>query len=159
MAGLSGRDVTVELGDGERREFWLEGEDYGLLVEGVADPCERSERLVEPFLLQGVTTAFVGNDGGGPTDVGALTRAVSAEFAPALDKHDSTLAVRLRDERIEAVCDPERVAQVLRILIDNALTHTPVGTGVVVSAVRDALAAQASRVLADRASTAPLVTA
>jgi signal transduction histidine kinase len=72
-----------------------------------------------------------------PTDVGALTRAVSAEFAPALDKHDSTLDVRLRDERIEAVCDPERVAQVLRILIDNALTHTPLGTGVVVSAVRD----------------------
>ncbi len=72
-----------------------------------------------------------------PTDVGALTRAVSAEFAPALDKHDSTLDVRLGDERIEAICDPERVAQVLRILIDNALTHTPVGTGVVVSAARD----------------------
>jgi len=72
-----------------------------------------------------------------PTDIGALTRAVSAEFAPALDKHDSTLDVRLRDERIEAVCDPERVAQVLRILIDNAVTHTPLGTGVVVSAVRE----------------------
>jgi len=62
---------------------------------------------------------------------------VSAEFAPALDKHDSTLDLRLGGERIDAVCDPERVAQVLRILIDNALTHTPSGTGVVVSAVRD----------------------
>jgi len=72
-----------------------------------------------------------------PTDIGALTRAVSAEFAPALDKHESTLDVRLGGERIDVVCDPERVAQVLRILIDNALTHTPVGTGVVVSAVRD----------------------
>ena len=72
-----------------------------------------------------------------PTDIGALTRAVSAEFAPALDKHDSTLDLRLGGERIDAVCDPERVAQVLRILIDNALTHTPSGTGVVVSAVRD----------------------
>jgi signal transduction histidine kinase len=71
------------------------------------------------------------------TDLGALTRAVSAEFAPALDKHDSTLEVRLGADRIDAVCDPERVAQVLRILIDNALTHTPSGTGVVVSAVRD----------------------
>lgn len=30
------------------------------------------ERLVEPFLLQGVTTAFVGNDGGGPVAVGKL---------------------------------------------------------------------------------------
>jgi signal transduction histidine kinase len=71
------------------------------------------------------------------TDLGALTRAVSAEFAPALDKHDSTLEVRVAGERIDAVCDPERVAQVLRILIDNALTHTPSGTGVVVSAARD----------------------
>ncbi|MDP8967393.1 MAG: HAMP domain-containing histidine kinase [Actinomycetota bacterium] len=71
------------------------------------------------------------------TDLGQLTRAVSAEFAPAVDKHESTLEVRLGAERIDAVCDRERVAQVLRILIDNALTHTPSGTGVVVSAVRD----------------------
>jgi two-component system OmpR family sensor kinase len=71
------------------------------------------------------------------TDLGELTRAVSAEFAPALDKHDSTLEVRLGEDRIDAVCDPERVAQVLRILIDNAVTHTPSGTGVVVSAARD----------------------
>jgi len=71
------------------------------------------------------------------TDLGELTRAVSAEFSPALDKHESTLEVRLGEDRIDAVCDPERVAQVLRILIDNALTHTPAGTGVVVSAVRD----------------------
>ncbi len=71
------------------------------------------------------------------TDLGALTRAVSAEFQPALDKHDSTLELRLDGEPIDAVCDPERVAQVLRILIDNALTHTPAGTGVVVYATRD----------------------
>ncbi|MGH2897623.1 MAG: HAMP domain-containing sensor histidine kinase, partial [Solirubrobacteraceae bacterium] len=71
------------------------------------------------------------------TDLGALTRVVSAEFAPALDKHDSTLEVRLGADRIDAFCDPERVAQVLRILIDNALTHTPPGTGVVVSAARE----------------------
>ena len=38
------------------------------------------------------------------------------------------------DEPIELDCDPERVAQVLRILLDNALVHTPTGTGVRVSA-------------------------
>ncbi len=71
-----------------------------------------------------------------PTDLGVLTRAVTAEFAPALDKHDSALDVTL-GEQIETVCDPERVAQILRILIDNALTHTPSGTRVAVTAVRD----------------------
>ncbi len=37
---------------------------------------------------------------------------------------------------VEAMCDPERVAQVMRILIDNAITHTPDGTDMVVSASR-----------------------
>lgn len=71
-----------------------------------------------------------------PTDLGALARMVTAEFAPAVDKHGSELELRLEGEQLEAVCDPERVAQVLRILIDNALTHTPAGTGVVVTAAR-----------------------
>jgi len=71
------------------------------------------------------------------TDVGTLTRTVAAEFAPALAAHASHLEVRLGSERLEAVCDPERVAQVLRILIDNALTHTPAGTDVVVGATRE----------------------
>lgn len=71
------------------------------------------------------------------TDLGVIARLVTAEFAPAVDKHASELVLRLAQERIEVVCDPERVAQVLRILIDNALTHTPAGTGVRVSTTRD----------------------
>ncbi len=70
------------------------------------------------------------------TDLGEIARTVTAEFSPALDKHDSELVLRL-DGEIEVVCDPERVAQVLRILIDNALTHTPPGTDVLVTAVRE----------------------
>jgi signal transduction histidine kinase len=68
------------------------------------------------------------------TDLGELASRVTSEFAPALDKHESTLQLRLDDEGVEAVCDPERVAQILRILIDNALTHTPEGTDLVVTA-------------------------
>jgi signal transduction histidine kinase len=71
-----------------------------------------------------------------PTDVGVLTRATAAEFAPALGRHDSHLELRLAFEPMEATCDPERVAQILRILIDNALTHTPTGTPLVVTASR-----------------------
>ncbi len=71
------------------------------------------------------------------TDLGVLARTVTAEFIPALDKHDSHLELRLGGQPIQAVCDPERVAQVLRILIDNALTHTPAGTDMVVTAARE----------------------
>ena len=68
------------------------------------------------------------------TDLGVLAQAVGAEFVPALAQHDSRLDLRLPDEAIRVVCDPERVAQLLRILIDNALAHTPNGTEVIVAA-------------------------
>jgi two-component system OmpR family sensor kinase len=72
-----------------------------------------------------------------PVDVAELTRGVAAEFEPALARHDSHLELRLGRGPTEATCDPVRVAQVLRILIDNALTHTPAGTDIVVAATRE----------------------
>ena len=71
-----------------------------------------------------------------PTDLGVLTRAVTNEFGPALTRHDSHLTLRLGAEPVQAELDPERVGQVLRILIDNALAHTPPGTDMVVTAGR-----------------------
>ncbi len=45
-------------------------------VEGALASDDARERLVPAFLMQGVTTAFIGNDGGGATDVaGVLGRA------------------------------------------------------------------------------------
>ena len=70
-------------------------------------------------------------------DLGELTRSVSGEFEPTLAQHDSRLELRLPARRIEAQCDPVRVAQIMRILIDNALTHTPPGTQIVVTAGRE----------------------
>jgi len=69
-------------------------------------------------------------------DLGELTRSVSGEFEPTLAQHDSRLELRLPTS-IEAQCDPVRVAQIMRILIDNALTHTPPGTQIVVTAARE----------------------
>ncbi|HET8759037.1 MAG TPA: HAMP domain-containing sensor histidine kinase [Solirubrobacteraceae bacterium] len=71
-----------------------------------------------------------------PTDVGQLAREVAAEFTPAAQRHESIVVLELENDPIELDCDPERVAQVLRILLDNALVHTPAGTGVRVSADR-----------------------
>jgi two-component system OmpR family sensor kinase len=69
-------------------------------------------------------------------DLRDIARVVVSEFEPALHTHDSNLELRLPTDKLRAVCDPERVGQVLRILIDNALTHTPPGTDLVVSALR-----------------------
>ena len=70
------------------------------------------------------------------TDLGDVARMVADEFAPSLFVHESHLELRLPPEPVIVHGDPERVAQVLRILIDNALTHTPPGTDLVVSASR-----------------------
>jgi two-component system, OmpR family, sensor kinase len=70
-----------------------------------------------------------------PTDLGRLARDVTREFTPAITQHGSDIDLRVH-EPVEADCDPERVAQVVRILLDNALVHTPAGTPIVVSAAR-----------------------
>jgi signal transduction histidine kinase len=70
-------------------------------------------------------------------DLGELTRSVSGEFEPALAQHDSHLELRLPSRTVEAVCDPVRVAQIMRILLDNALTHTAPGTRIVVTAAHE----------------------
>ena len=71
-----------------------------------------------------------------PVDLSELARSVVNEFTPALAEHDTDLDVRLPDQGPEALCDPVRVAQIMRILLDNALRHTPAGTHVSVGAAR-----------------------
>jgi two-component system, OmpR family, sensor kinase len=55
--------------------------------------------------------------------------------------HDSRLQVRGRGD-VVALADLNRVSQIIRILIDNALTHTAQGTNVTVTAVRASRAAE-----------------
>jgi two-component system, OmpR family, sensor kinase len=69
-------------------------------------------------------------------DLAELTRSVSGEFEPSLAQHDAPIELRFGRGAIEAVCDPVRVAQIVRILLDNALTHTPPGTQIIVTANR-----------------------
>jgi two-component system, OmpR family, sensor kinase len=72
-----------------------------------------------------------------PTDLAALAHEVTSEFTPAIQRHGAHVDVDVRGEPLEVECDPERVAQVLRILMDNALVHTPPGTGIRVTAARE----------------------
>jgi signal transduction histidine kinase len=71
-----------------------------------------------------------------PVDLAELTRSVAGEFHPRLADHDTSLVLNVPNEGPSASCDRERVAQIMRILLDNALRHTPEGTHVTVSATR-----------------------
>jgi len=66
-------------------------------------------------------------------DLGNLAREVSREFGPRADHHGSRLELRTPDTPALAVADPDRVRQIVRILLDNALTHTPEGTKITVT--------------------------
>jgi two-component system OmpR family sensor kinase len=68
-----------------------------------------------------------------PVDLKEAARQVADEFRPTAKAHDSTLQVRGRGD-VVALADLNRVSQIIRILIDNALTHTPRGTTVTVTA-------------------------
>jgi len=68
-------------------------------------------------------------------DLKEAAREVADEFRPVAKARHSTLQVRGRGSVI-ALADLNRVSQIIRILIDNALTHTPQGTNVTVTAVR-----------------------
>ena len=72
-----------------------------------------------------------------PVDLAELTRSIAGEFHPRLAEHRTELVLDVPDEGPSASCDRERVAQIMRILLDNALCHTPEGTDVTVSATRE----------------------
>jgi signal transduction histidine kinase len=67
-------------------------------------------------------------------DLGSLAREVAREFGPRADEHGSRLQLRLPERPVATRADPERVRQVVRILLDNALAHTPEGTKITVTA-------------------------
>jgi signal transduction histidine kinase len=69
-------------------------------------------------------------------DLSELAREVAGEFTPAVNQHHTRLRLSLPARDVEAICDRERVAQIMRILLDNALRHTPEGTPVTVTADR-----------------------
>src|SRR4051812_47728553 len=69
----------------------------------------------------------------GAVDLSALAREVTKEFGPRADLRGSRLQLRTPTQPAIALGDADRVRQVIRILLDNALTHTPEGTDVTVT--------------------------
>jgi len=66
-------------------------------------------------------------------DLSALAREAAREFGARAELRGSRLELRTPERPVVAVADPERVRQVIRILLDNAFTHTPEGAGVTVT--------------------------
>jgi signal transduction histidine kinase len=68
-----------------------------------------------------------------PVDLAELASEVARDFGPVAEGHGSRLEVRTPGRRALADADPDRVQQIIRILLDNALGHTPEGVKVTVT--------------------------
>jgi two-component system, OmpR family, sensor kinase len=68
-------------------------------------------------------------------DLADLATRVVDEFGPVAERHQSVIEVNGEDPAT-AMADGDRVAQIIRILLDNALTHTPEGTSISITAQR-----------------------
>jgi two-component system OmpR family sensor kinase len=69
-------------------------------------------------------------------DLAELADMVTSEFTPSVRRGDADIELRMAEGGVEVTCDRERVAQIMRILVDNAIRHTPDGTHVTISASR-----------------------
>lgn len=69
-------------------------------------------------------------------NLNTLARSIAREFDLRAEQQDSEIDIEVAND-VEAICDPDRVAQIARILVDNALFHNPAGTDVTIDAVSD----------------------
>jgi two-component system, OmpR family, sensor kinase len=74
-------------------------------------------------------------------DLGALADALVSEFGPLAQVEGHELDAEV-DGEVPAFGDEERVLQIGRLLIENAIRHTPPGTQVLVRAGNDGIAAR-----------------
>jgi signal transduction histidine kinase len=116
---------TEDLTAAERRAF----------VSEIRAQVERLQKLTIDLLDLSRLDADVMEINREAVDLKDAARLVADEFRPKARLHESSLQVRGRGQ-VVALADLNRVSQIIRILIDNALTHTPQGTNVTVTAVR-----------------------
>ncbi|MCX6369664.1 MAG: HAMP domain-containing sensor histidine kinase [Solirubrobacterales bacterium] len=119
----------VELLEGEELDEATRLRFLGQLRDGVA----RLEKLTTDLLDLSRIDAGAVELERERTDIGKLATDVANEFVPALTEHNSQLEVRVGASAVYASCDRERLSQVVRILVDNAVAHTPKGTDVIVA--------------------------
>ncbi len=117
-----------DLDEAERRDF----------LDEIAQQVARLQKLAVDLLdLSRLDTGSLALEIE-PVDLTEVAASVAGEFMPAMKEHETDLRLALPNGGVEAQCDRERVAQIVRILLDNALRHTPPGTTVELSAGGDA---------------------
>jgi signal transduction histidine kinase len=119
--------ANEELDADERREF----------VDEMAGQVHRLTKLATDLLDLSRLDAGQLAVARGPVDIAATARTVAEEFRALAEASQHSLTLEL-DGSIVAAADDQRVLQIARILLENAIRHTPPGSKVVVGVQEDA---------------------
>ncbi len=101
-------------------------------LDGVLEEIDASSRLVDDLLVLARVDSAELPLRRHRTDLGELARAVTAAVAPLAEESGVGLLVSAPHD-VWADVDPDRVRQVLRILLDNAIAYTAAGGAIEVT--------------------------
>ncbi len=104
-------------------------------LDGVLDEIDATSRLIDDLLVLARIDSADLPLRGERTDLGALARAVVDAVAPLAEGSGLSLEAAAALGLLAEV-DPDRIRQVLRILLDNAIAYTPAGGMIRVSVER-----------------------
>jgi two-component system, OmpR family, sensor kinase len=115
-----------ELDERERREF----------VEEMGAQVTRLTKLATDLLDLSRLDAGQLAVSKGPVDVSVIARTVAEEFRALAEASEHSLSVDA-DGEVVADADDQRALQIARILLENAIRHTPPGTRVGIGVAKD----------------------
>jgi signal transduction histidine kinase len=124
LAGFVELLLDEDVDDATRRDF----------LRTMAEQLERLTHLTTDLLDLSKLDAGALEVRPAELDVADVASSIVSEFGVAAKRHRSAVEVKaIGKTRTTAFADKDRVAQILRILLDNALTHTPEGTPITVT--------------------------
>ena len=142
---------TMELLEEDLRDGGVDIEDAQLQVTNARRELRRLSALAGELLDLSRLDAAV-QLRSEPVELGELTRAVAAEFHLRAHERDVELDAVQPDDGCWGRGDPDAVARVVRILLDNALRYGPTGQAVTLNTAVAAATRRSSSPTAGRAS-------
>ncbi len=101
------------------------------LLHSMESECMRMSRLIDDMLLLAAADAKTWSIRPQKTDMDTLLIETYEAFLPVCQEKQITLRLQLPEASLPCLlADPERIRQILFILLDNALCHTPAGKAI-----------------------------
>jgi signal transduction histidine kinase len=135
------RDMTADLAHELRTPIAVLQSNLEAVIDGVLPPTAENlqplldqtqllTRLVDDLRTLALADAGQLKLNRVPTDPAGLARMVVAQFAPTAEAKNVSLRAEIAGDLPAVSLDPQRIAQVLGNLLNNAIRHTPAGGSV-----------------------------